>query len=83
MAFFGKYRKFSSGTKLRNIILLVKDTSASANFYRNAIGVTIKIQSDSMVQLDAGGTAIILKVPAKKRCFCLISCIESAGPVFG
>ena len=55
-------RIFSSRTKIRNIVLLVKDTKASASFYQNALGVTIIGQSEKMAQLDAGGTPIILKV---------------------
>ena len=55
-------RIFSSRTKIRNIVLLVKDTKASASFYQNALGVTITGQSEKMAQLDAGGTPIILKV---------------------
>ena len=61
-ASFNLCRKFATGARLRNIILLVKDPSASATFYKHALGVSIKVQTESMVQLDAGGTAIILKV---------------------
>ena len=55
-------RRFSTGTRLRNIILLVADPRKSASFYHHAIGVSIQTQSDSMVQLETGGTSIILKV---------------------
>ena len=60
--FRSQRRIFSSQTKIRNIVLLVKDTKASANFYQNALGVSIIGQSETMAQLDAGGTPIILKV---------------------
>ena len=43
-------------------MLLVKDAKASADFYQNALGVTIIAQSEKMAQIDTGGTPIILKV---------------------
>lgn len=52
---------FSSGTKIRNIILLVKDISISAKFYNVALGIDIKIQTENMIELDTGGTSVILK----------------------
>lgn len=60
--FRSQRRIFSSQTKIRNIVLLVKDTQASANFYQKALGVSIIGQSEKMAQLDTGGTPIILKV---------------------
>jgi catechol-2,3-dioxygenase len=66
MAFLLKSRRFfSTGARIRNIILLVKDPSVSAKFYQTAIGVDIHATTENMVQLDAGGTAIILKVEYK------------------
>lgn len=64
--FRSQRRIFSSQTKIRNIVLLVKDTKASANFYQNALGVSIIGQSETMAQLDTGGTPIILKVKWEK-----------------
>jgi catechol-2,3-dioxygenase len=52
----------STGAKLRNIILLVRDIEVSAHFYRSAIGVAVLGKGENIIQLDSGGTAIILKV---------------------
>jgi catechol-2,3-dioxygenase len=60
MAFLYQSHRLLS-TKIRNIILLVKDTAASASFYKDAIGVSIKVQTSDMVELETGGTSIILK----------------------
>jgi catechol-2,3-dioxygenase len=52
----------STGAKLRNIILLVKDIEVSAHFYQSAIGVAVLGKGENIIQLDSGGTSIILKV---------------------
>jgi catechol-2,3-dioxygenase len=52
----------STGAKLRNIILLVKDIDVSAHFYQSAIGVAVLGKGENIIQLDSGGTSIILKV---------------------
>ena len=63
MSFLLNNRRFqSTAAKLRNIILLVKDVKVSAHFYRTAIGVPVLGQTDEMVQLNTGGTSVILKV---------------------
>ena len=62
----------STGAKLRNIILLVKNIDVSAHFYQSAIGVTVLGKGENIVQLESGGTSIILKVcefAAESLCF--------------
>ena len=51
----------SSSSRLRNLVLIVKDPVQSANFYVDALGLSIKLQSESMVEMDAGGMSIVLK----------------------
>ena len=69
MSFLLKTRRFqSTAARLRNIILLVKDVQVSAHFYRTAIGVPVIGQTDEMVQLDTGGTSVILKVQFHSSC---------------
>ena len=53
-----------SGSRLRNLILVVKDTTQSASFYVETLGLNVKSQSESMVELDAGSTDIVLKQAA-------------------
>lgn len=42
------------------IMLMVKDVSASVNFYSKGLGLTIKNESEGWAELDAGGTTIAL-----------------------
>ena len=51
----------SSSSRIRNLVLIVKDPVQSSNFYVDALGLSIKLQSESMVELDAGGISIVLK----------------------
>ena len=51
----------SSSSRLRNVVLIVKDPVQAAHFYVDALGLSIKLQSETMVELDAGGLSIVLK----------------------
>ena len=58
---FSLSSSLSSSSRLRNLVLIVKDPVQSSNFYVDALGLSIKLQSESMVELDAGGISIVLK----------------------
>jgi catechol-2,3-dioxygenase len=43
-------------------VLLVKDPVFSKEFYVEAVGLSVKSETDSSVELDAGGVSLVLKV---------------------
>ena len=46
---------FSSASRLRTLILVVKDPAQSAAFYVDTLGLAVKVQSESMVELTTDG----------------------------
>jgi hypothetical protein len=74
------FKRLHSTARIRNIILLVKDTSISAKFYNEAIGLPIRSQTETMAELDAGGTLIVLKVIKLEVSFLYFALLESPKP---
>ena len=47
--------------RLRNVVLMVRDPLATARFFKEAIGVNIRHQTNNMIELDSGILPIIIK----------------------
>jgi catechol-2,3-dioxygenase len=52
--------------QFRQILLMVEDVLATASFYHQGLGMTIKVATESLAELEADGTIIALQAASKE-----------------
>ncbi len=57
--------------KLRNIVLMVRDPSATARLFKDALGISIRHQTSNMIELDSGVLPIIIKEGNNAATLCM------------